>query len=103
MIHSLIQNKHFWPLLLIVVVGYYGWIVFRYFRVPITEFLQNRGLGNAQKQMKGKLKISWDDLVIAFAIQRKLIHNPSVDLHPEERALINQSPFREVLASELPA
>ncbi|WP_288373882.1 hypothetical protein [uncultured Algoriphagus sp.] len=103
MIHSLIQYEHFWLLLLIIVVGYYGWVVFRYFRVPITEYFQNRGLGNAQKQMKGKLKVSWDDLVIAFTIQRKLIHNPGVDLHPEERALLNQSPFREVLASELPA
>lgn len=97
MIYSLLQTDGIWPLLLIAVAGYYGWVIYTYFRIPLTEYFQGLGLGGKRKVKGGMLQISWDDLVFAFAIQRKLNQNPAAVLNSEELNLLDQSPFREVL------
>ncbi|WP_297337904.1 hypothetical protein [Algoriphagus sp.] len=98
MIYHLLQSDGFWPLLLITVAGCYGWVIYCYFRKPLRVFFQNLGSANQRKTKEGILKVSWDDLVLAFALQRKLNQQPTSDLQPEEMALLNQFPFRELLA-----
>lgn len=100
MIHSLLQTDEFWTLLLISVAGYYGWVIYTFFRQPLLGFFHHLVSGEKKNIKGGMLKVSRDDLVFAFAIQRKLNQNPTVALHPEELALLNSSPFREVLGRE---
>lgn len=88
-------DSNFWFLSGLVLIAYYAWVVFSFFRLPIQEFFaQNRNRSETSSK-----SITWDELAFSLSIQRKLLENKYSELDEFEKELLQRSPFKEFIAN----
>ncbi len=94
MIQDFIQSSMFWPITLALILGYYAWVGYSFFRESLLILF--KGTQSAKGTTK-KVTLSWDDLTCGFAIHRKLMFDPKANLEPYENELLAKSPFKELI------
>lgn len=92
---DVLQSTWFWPLIFLIVAVYYGWVLFHYFRGALKNPLN--GMGKVKTGPGKSVSLNWDELVLGFELHRRLIGNPLAQLDPDERSLLEKSPFRELI------
>lgn len=92
---EVLQSTWFWPLTLLIMAAYYGWVLFHYFRGALKNPFSSNG---KSKTGSGKsISLKWDELVLGFELHRRLIANPLSQLNEDEQSLLEKSPFRELI------
>jgi hypothetical protein len=92
---EVLQSPWFWPLIFLIVVIYYGWVLFHYFRGTLKNLLKGK---DSVRSGSGKIvSLKWDELVLSFELHRRLIGNPLAQLDPDEKSLLEKSPYRELV------
>lgn len=95
MLNEVFQSTWFWPLTILSLVGYYGWVLYHYFRGAIKNPFKGNWM---PKTIPGKsISLNWDELVLGFELHRRLISNPLAELSQDERSLLGKFPFRELI------
>ena len=95
MLNEILQSEWFWPVVILLTSGYYGWVFLTYFKGALKRSVV--GTGNQKKTSAKKLSLSWDELALGFALHKRLHDNPNAQLDPAEKALLEKTPFRELI------
>lgn len=95
MFSEALQSLWFWPLTILTLAGYYGWVLFHYFRGAFKNLFI--GKQRLKTDSGRSISLNWDDLVLGFELHRRLIANPLSQLNPDERNLLAKSPYRELI------
>ncbi|WP_057936226.1 hypothetical protein [Algoriphagus resistens] len=95
--HQLFGSTAFWIAVVTVVIAYYGWVGYRFFRNPVLSFFS----GATSFKTSTPAGISVDELAFSLSIQRKLMldNRAVLDLHEQE--LLKRSPFKELISSSI--
>jgi hypothetical protein len=93
--NEVLQSPWFWPLIFVIVAIYYGWVLFYYFRGGLKNTLK---VMDRVRTGSGKtVSLKWEELVLGFELHRRLIGNPLTQLDPDEKSLLEKSPYRELI------
>lgn len=92
---EILQSTWFWPLTILIVAVYYGWVFFHYFRGAFKKPLNT--IGKSKSGSGRSVSLNWDELVLGFELHRRLIVNPLSQMTGDERSLLEKSPYRELI------
>lgn len=95
MLNEVFQSEWFWPVMILAAAGYYGWVFLTYFKGTFDRAFF--GIGQRNPATGRIISLPWDELVLGFALHRRLLADPGTHLDPEEKALLEKTPFRELI------
>ena len=92
MINDAIQHEWFLPCMILLGIWYYLWVLISFFQFNLPH-----GLAGLGKKSSDTLRVSWDELTLGFSLHRRLLADPQTSLDAEEQALLQKTPFKELI------